>query len=111
MSTDPFDSQQWLDYAKHVREELIPMIENSAYTMAIAGDKEPDVKQAVELGFMVLLDKPIIAVVVAGAKGPRRLLEIADSVVHLSYNDAENSVLIMAGIEEAGRIHSAKQVE
>lgn len=56
---------------------------SSAYVMAIAADDDPDPKQALEIGYAVLLDKPIIVVVPAGRQGPPGLERIAHRVVRL----------------------------
>lgn len=86
---DPFDDPGWLEYAEHVRTELIPMIDKSAITMALVSGAPPDPKQACELGYMVMLDKPIIAVVVPGCKVPKKLLLVADAIVEGDMNDPE----------------------
>ena len=70
MSDDPFDSPEWQEYAQHVREELLPKIEESAIGVSLYnGALDP--KLAIETGYLILLDKPIIAVVTPGAKVPR----------------------------------------
>jgi hypothetical protein len=41
------------------------------------------VKFALELGFSIMLDKPIIAVVGHGAKVPAKLVQVADSIIEM----------------------------
>jgi nucleoside 2-deoxyribosyltransferase len=77
---DPWEDPGWLEYAKHDQEEMLPMLKGSAITLALLGG-DVDAKQACELGFMIMLDKPIIAVVVAGAKVPDKLIRVADEIV------------------------------
>ena len=77
---DPWQDPGWLEYAMHARDELVPMIEGSAITLALLGGKV-DPKQACELGYMIMLDKPIIAVVMPGAKVPDKLVRVADEIV------------------------------
>lgn len=86
MSDDPFDDPAWLEYAQHARDNLEPMIKDSAVTMSFFDGKiEP--RMALELGYMVLLDKPIIAVVTPGAEVPNRLAIVADEIVELALED------------------------
>lgn len=81
MTDDPFDTPEWESYAQRVRDELVPMIEGSAVTLTLVPDGPPDVKLAVELGFCLLMDKPIISVVKPGVKVPKKLRAIADEIV------------------------------
>lgn len=88
---DPFQDPAWLNYADHIRKELIPMIKESSITMALVTGSDPDPKQAVELGYMVLLDKPIIACVTAGTKVPNKLAIVADAIVEINLDDPEDT--------------------
>lgn len=82
MTGDPFDDPQWKRYAEHAREELVPMIENSTVTVSVVPpDTIIDPKFALELGYMIMLDKPIIAVVSPGSKVPPKLAKVADAIV------------------------------
>lgn len=79
---DPFLDPGWLEYVKHVRDELVPMIDASAVSLLMAPDpRKTDVKFATELGFSVMLDKPIIAIVSPGTKASAKLMKIADEIV------------------------------
>ena len=86
MSDDPFNDPEWLDYADHVRRELVPMIEDSAVTVSMfTGEIDP--KMAIETGYMILMDKPIIVSVAPGAKVPRKLALVADEIVEANLDD------------------------
>lgn len=86
--SDPFDDPVWRDYAKHAREELAPMIKDSAITVSVyTGSGDPSPKMAIELGYMILLDKPIIAVVTPGCRVPGKLAVVADEIVELALDD------------------------
>lgn len=78
---DPFDSQEFLDYADRVRRELIPKLEDSSVVVSLVPDGEGDVKFAVELGFSVMMDKPIIAVVAPGSTPSTKLIKVADVIL------------------------------
>lgn len=98
---DPFQDPAWLEYADHVREELIPMIKDSSITMALYTGKDPDPKQAVELGYMVLLDKPIITVVPPGTPVPNKLAIVSDAIVEADFdNPMELARRIKVAVDE-----------
>jgi nucleoside 2-deoxyribosyltransferase len=87
---DPFRGADFLEYAERVRTELIPMVDDSAVTVSLVPrDNKPDVKFATELGFMIMLDKPIIAVVDAGQKPPAKLIGVADEIVEGRIDDPD----------------------
>ena len=69
-------------------KELIPKIEGSAIFVSITPrDRfKTDVKFAVELGFAIMYDKPIIAVIPPGTKVPEKLVKVADRIVELDVN-------------------------
>jgi nucleoside 2-deoxyribosyltransferase len=97
---DPFETPEFKAYAKHVRDTLIPMITDSAVTMSIVpGDNKPDVKFAVELGFMIMLDKPIIAIVSRDAKVPLKLAKVADEIVEGEIDDPDFQGRMTAAID------------
>jgi hypothetical protein len=82
MTDDPFDDPGWQDYVAHVRTELVPKLDSSAYVMTLVPDAaDVDVKFAVELGLSIMMDKPIIAVVHTNAKPPERLVRAVDAIV------------------------------
>jgi hypothetical protein len=70
------------EYAQHVRDELIPMIKDSAVALSLVPpDGVPDVKFAVELGYMIMLDKPIISILRPGAEPSAKLCAVTDEFV------------------------------
>lgn len=86
MSSDPFDTPEWRDYARRADEELRPMLEDSAVTMSLfTGTVDP--KMAIETGYMVLMDKPIIVIVSPGVKVPDKLVKVADEIVEGELGD------------------------
>lgn len=97
---DPFESEEFKDYAERVRNDLIPKIKDSAVTIALISGSKPDVKQAVELGFMVLLDKPIIAVVVPGSTVPRNLIKVADAIIEGDLDSQNTAERISTAMQE-----------
>jgi hypothetical protein len=81
MSDDPWAdprAQRWL---KHVRENVLPMVEESNAFAAIAPQGEPDIKFCVELGLGLMLDKPIVVIARARRDVPPKLWLIAEAVL------------------------------
>jgi nucleoside 2-deoxyribosyltransferase len=76
--TDDPKVQAW---ARRVLKDLVPMISDSDCTISLVPHGESDVKFAVELGFSIMLDKPIIAVVDPGQQVPARMLRVVEEVV------------------------------
>jgi nucleoside 2-deoxyribosyltransferase len=75
-------------FLKQAQTELLPMIKDSAVTAMIApGD--PDAKVAVELGFTILLDKPLIVLVPPDREVPERLRRAADAIVSYDPDNME----------------------
>jgi nucleoside 2-deoxyribosyltransferase len=88
VTADPWEDPGFKAYAKRCREKLIPMIEQSGTAISIVPpDLKADVKFATELGFMIMLDKPIIAMVPPGTKVPLKLAKVCDEIVEGDIND------------------------
>jgi hypothetical protein len=99
--TDLYDNPEFRAYAKRVRTELVPMIEDSALTVSLLPEGELDVKFAVELGLSILLDKPIIAVVKPGVKVSNKLVLVADQIVEGDMSTEEGKDKMAAAINAA----------
>lgn len=91
-SDDP-DVHAWLEDAQ---EKLAPMVAESALSVTMIGKSEPDAKLAVELGFSILLDKPIIVVCPPGATVPAKLLQIAERVLVVEPSTSEGQEQLRA---------------
>jgi len=87
MSDNPFEGQDWEAFAEDVKTNLIPKMEGSSVIMSMVPDGNTDVKFAVELGFSIMLDKPIIAVIAPGSTPPAKLVKVADALVEADYDD------------------------
>jgi len=85
------DDDAWKDpdvkaWMAEVAENLVPMLAGSDLNVSLVKGgtaAETDVKFAVELGFSIMMDKPILAVVLDGKPIPPKLLKIADGVLNL----------------------------
>jgi hypothetical protein len=81
MTDDPWGDPRTQKWMKHVRETVLPMVEESNAFACIAPQGEPDVKFCVELGLGIMLDKPIIVIARARRDVPSKLWMIAEAVL------------------------------
>jgi hypothetical protein len=85
---DPWQSAGFKAYEKRCREELLPMMNDSAIMMSLVPKNlETDVKFATELGFMIMMEKPIIAIIPPGTKVPLGLAKVATEIVEGDIDD------------------------
>ena len=87
--SDPFVGDEWDALADRALDELVPMVRDSFCTVSLVPSGPADVKFALELGFSVMFDKPIVAIVEAGAQVPAKLVAIADEIVEGSPLDPD----------------------
>ena len=85
--TDPFTGDEWQAFADSALGELVPKLRDSFCTVSLVPTGKTDVKFAVELGFSIMFDKPIIAVVASGTQVPGKLVAVADEIVEGSPGD------------------------
>jgi len=82
--TAPWEEDpEWRAYVTHVQTELVPMIEGSSIGMSIVpkNPEDVDVKYAVELGLMIMFDKPIMLICRVGMVLPPKLRAVADEII------------------------------
>lgn len=90
-------------FQQAVSEGLVPKMENSAFAVALCPTEGPhkvDAKFAVELGVMIMLDKPIIAVVDPGTEVPKKLALVADKIIYAKLTDDDAAQKIKEAVEE-----------
>jgi hypothetical protein len=78
-----FDDPAVKKWARHIIDDTVPKMRNSAIVVQMVPDGTGDVKFWVELGASIMMDKPIVAVVFGDAKVPEKLKLIADDIVRL----------------------------
>jgi nucleoside 2-deoxyribosyltransferase len=98
---DYSNEPEFREWAKRVRTELIPKLEDSALNVSLVPADGTDVKFAVELGFSIMLDKPIIAVVEPGSKVPEKLVRVADRIVEADLHSKDGQAKVHQSIEAA----------
>lgn len=89
---DPFEHRDFKRYANHFIGEVAPKIRGSAFMITIAPPASgADVKLATELGYAILLDKPLIVLVPVGRgeHTAKKLLRIADHVIEADFETEE----------------------
>ena len=80
---DPFKTKEWDEYSEQVIRDMLPKMKSSEVVVSIAtGKDKADVKLAVEIGFCLLLGKPLVLMVDQAEKLPPGLLRAADEVVY-----------------------------
>jgi hypothetical protein len=86
---DLFDNPEARAWAHQVLEDLVPRISDSSLTVSIVPKPGhvDDVKFALELGFSIMLGKPIILAVVPGRGVPDKLMRVADEVIEYDVAD------------------------
>jgi hypothetical protein len=80
VSGDPWDNPAARAWRKRANETLRPMIESSAASVSLWSD-DPDAKLAVEVGFTLLLGKPLIILKPSGSNVPANLARIAEAII------------------------------
>jgi predicted nicotinamide N-methyase len=97
----------FIEYADRVLEEMVPKMAGSAVCISLVPDKGAlDVKFAVELGYAILMDKPIIAVAASGAPVPDGLRRVAQAVVEGDIESPEGQERLQRAISaEVVRLH------
>jgi nucleoside 2-deoxyribosyltransferase len=99
----------WEGYSRAVEKALLPELESSDVAIIVYGGKT-DVKQATEVGYAVLMGKPLVVIAEADVAIPDGLSEAADTII-LGSIDVPEVRLTLAStvdqllrkIEEAGQ--------
>lgn len=106
--SDYENDPEFIEWAKRVKRELVPKLADSACTISLVPEGEPDVKFAVELGLSIMMDKPLILVVRPGTKVPDKLALIAADIVEVK--DWNNTLAVSLQVGEAiGRLIDSKK--
>lgn len=101
MTDDITNDPEFIAWRDRVKAEVLPKLKDSAFTISLMPDGEPDIKYAVELGLSIMLNKPIILAVSPGAKVPLKLAKVADEVVEVDMSNSRSRMLATSRIREA----------
>jgi hypothetical protein len=98
---DVWDDPATKRWADQVITEMLPKMRDSSAVMSIIPKNAElgDVKLAVEIGFSILLDKPLIAIVQTGAIVPEHLIRAADAIVECDLGDADAPAKLAAAMK------------
>jgi nucleoside 2-deoxyribosyltransferase len=100
VTADWADDPEIRAFLRHAQTDMVPKLRASGIAVSIVpANGEPDPKFCVELGYMIMLDKPIIAVVQPGTKVPDRLVRVADRIVEWTGDHADLSRALMDAIK------------
>jgi hypothetical protein len=86
-------------FLARAQAEALPKITSSAMVVQIVPD-EPDPKVAIELGYTLLLDKPLMLVALPGVTVPAHLARAADVIVPWSDDKQEMQRRVLDAIRQ-----------
>jgi hypothetical protein len=90
-------------FQKVVMEGLVPKVEGSRVCVSVVprdGAAGIDAKFCTELGVMIMLDKPIIAIVDPSCEVPKKLELVADKIVHADIATDEGRDLFLEALDD-----------
>lgn len=100
-------------FHKIVNEGLVPRLEQSGAALVSAPytdrDNPYDIRFAVELGLMILMDKPIITVQAPGATLSKKLELVSDKIVHADITTEEGQRLLTEAVEDMTKEHGSEE--
>jgi len=76
-----FTGPDWDAFLQDVADNLLPQLSETAVGVVLVPDSRTDTQFAVQLGYLVMMDKPIIAVIDPGVKVPAKLRAVADAII------------------------------
>lgn len=85
-----YDDPEFEEFAEAVQEDLYPKIESSALVMTLFAGPV-DVKLALEMGFALLMDKPIVVAKFPGTTLSEKLMKVADIVIDYDPTNPNNT--------------------
>jgi hypothetical protein len=99
---DNEEREQWDRFVEHTRRSTVEQMSESAFVASIVPKGEvghTDIKFAVELGLAIMMNKPIIAIIMPGAKIPARLSWVADRIIEADIDTQEGRDRVASAIE------------
>ena len=86
---DPYQSDEFKDWADRMRARLIPNMRDSANVLMIAPKMSGkfDIEFALQIGASILLEKPLILLVDRSRTIPPKLRAIADRIIETDLDD------------------------
>lgn len=91
---DLWRTNEMVEWGNRVRDEMVPKMKDSSFVLGIQSGKT-DVKIAVETGYAILLDKPLITCVLHGAEISEKLRLVSDEIISVDMGDTAGSAAAM----------------
>lgn len=92
---------EWEKMVDHFRRDAAEKIAGSAAMVSLVPtDGKPDVKFSMELGYGIMLDKPLIIVVQPGQEIPEHLKRVADKIVEVDFDTFDGQQALAEAIKE-----------
>jgi len=91
------------EFQKVVMEGLVPKLAESFVAVTVIPEDEDlwvDAKFCLELGAMIMLDKPIIALIQPGMRVPEKLRLVADAIVEADLETDEGQAAIIKAMND-----------
>lgn len=105
-SDAPPETNAWLARQK---ERLEPQLRDTAFAMVQldGSDDDVDPRWCVELGYLIMLNKPILVMKPRGSRIPLKLRQVADEIVDYDPAlDLEQQPLVEAKVKAFDKAHS-----
>lgn len=99
---DVLNEPSFRRFAEKWMRETAPLIRQSAYSIVVAPGESSlrDVKLAIEIGYSIMMDKPLIVMVPKGRRHHApKLMRIADKVIEADLSDPEDSARAQAELK------------
>lgn len=107
-----WDSPDYRAWEEDVIENLVPMIKKSDFVASLMPVGRADAKFAVELGFSIMFDKPLIMLVQPGVHVPEKLALIADDIIEADFSTPQGVESLKARVQaSAERIAAEREAE
>lgn len=75
----------WRRFVVNVNKDLVPMMARSSAVVIPMGRDDTDVGFALQVGFAVIMEKPLLLIVPEGFDPPPKLEGIADRIIRADY--------------------------
>lgn len=99
-SPNPMQDPENMEFFRHCEQTLVPLIAESAIGVSVVpvNRTETDVAFAIQVGLLIMMDKPIILVVEPGTSVPAKLVKVADRIVEADLCDEAGKKQLLEAI-------------
>lgn len=90
----------WRRFVVSVNKDLVPKMAGSSAVIIPMGRDDTDVAFALQVGFAVIMQKPLLLIVPAGFDPPPKLEGIADRIVRADYTSEEGRLRVQKELRD-----------